>query len=336
MSELYKKSGVNLEAGYEGVRRIKNLVKDTKILGSISQIGAFSGCFDLSKYNLKNPMLLFSCDGVGTKIFYSFLSKKYNSIGIDLVAMCVNDLICQGGIPITFLDYIALENNDPEVVEQIASGICKGCIIAGCELIGGETAEMNKLYKKDEFDVAGFSCGILEKEDLITGLDIKKGDILIGIKSSGLHSNGYSLVRKIIDDNKINVFNNNGFDKPLIEELLTPTRIYVKDILDIKNKVKIKGMSNITGGGFYENIPRMYKDGLGAYIDLSEFNTPKIFTFLEKLGNVDKKQMYNVFNMGIGFVLCVDKKDKDFVLENLADSIEIGYITDTNKVEIKL
>ncbi len=312
----YKEAGVDVHAGYETVRLIKDSVKKTYIKGVMSDIGGFGGMFALDKDEYEEPILVSGTDGVGTKLMIAFMTDKHDTIGEDAVAMCVNDVICQGAKPLFFLDYIATGKLEPTKAADIVKGIANGCVKSGCALIGGETAEMPGLYSDGEYDVAGFCVGIVDKKKIINGSTIKEGDILIGIPSSGIHSNGYSLVRKIFFDHKN--YNVNDYVEELGctlgETLITPTRLYPKLILDLISKFEIKGMSNITGGGFYENIPRMFPEGLTADIETKNINVLPIFKLMQKEGNVDIDEMYGTFNMGIGMVLAVDKNNADDII----------------------
>ncbi len=306
----YEKAGVSLLAGYESVDRIKKHIKRTENKGVISKIGSFGGMFDISDYNYKSPILVSGTDGVGTKLEIAKLLNKYDTIGVDLVAMCVNDIVAQGAKPLYFLDYIAVEKNIPENIEKIVSGICDGLQNCGCALIGGETAELPGLYPKGGFDLAGFVTGIVEKDKIINGSLVESGDLIIGLESSGVHSNGYSLVRKIIRDNNLKyneIYKELNNEKTLGEVLLTPTKIYVNEILSLLEKIQVNGIAHITGGGFYENIPRAL-NGLGFSIKKTSFEVSSIFNFLKKIGNLDEDEMYNFFNMGIGMVLVINKK----------------------------
>ncbi len=312
----YKEAGVDVHAGYETVRLIKDSVKKTYIKGVMSDIGGFGGMFAMDKNEYEEPILVSGTDGVGTKLMIAFMTDKHDTIGEDAVAMCVNDVICQGAKPLFFLDYIATGKLEPTKAADIVKGIANGCVKSGCALIGGETAEMPGLYSDGEYDVAGFCVGIVDKKKIINGSTIKEGDILIGIPSSGIHSNGYSLVRKIFFDHKN--YNVNDYveelDCTLGEALITPTRLYPKLILDLISKFEINGMSNITGGGFYENIPRMFPEGLTADIETKNINVLPIFKLMQKEGNVDIDEMYGTFNMGIGMVLAVDKNNADDII----------------------
>ncbi len=342
MSDKYREAGVDLEAGYESVRRIKSHVARTKTMGAIDSIGAFGGMFDLSKYGFQEPVLVSGTDGVGTKLMIAFEADKHDTIGIDAVAMCVNDVLVQGALPMFFLDYIAVGKNHPQVIEQIVKGVADGCVQAECALIGGETAEMPDMYDEHHYDLAGFCVGAVDRSRLLDGQKITAGDVLIGLPSSGCHSNGFSLIRKVLlKDAKLDLqatFEELG-GKTLAEELLTPTRIYVKAIKHLLDKVDIKGMSHITGGGFYENVPRMLKEGQGVRIDLNSYPSKPIFDLIARCGNIGKQEMCNVFNMGIGFILAVDPGDVEKVQQLLAEidepSYVIGEVTDTGSVDLQ-
>lgn len=342
MSDKYREAGVDLEAGYESVRRIKSHVARTKTMGAIDSIGAFGGMFDLSKYGFQEPVLVSGTDGVGTKLMIAFEADKHDTIGIDAVAMCVNDVLVQGALPMFFLDYIAVGKNHPQVIEQIVKGVADGCVQAECALIGGETAEMPDMYDEHHYDLAGFCVGAVDRSRLLDGQKIATGDVLIGLPSSGCHSNGFSLIRKVLlKDAKLDLqatFEELG-GKTLAEELLTPTRIYVKAIKHLLDKVDIKGMSHITGGGFYENVPRMLKEGQGVRIDLNSYPSKPIFDLIARCGNISKQEMCNVFNMGIGFILAVDPGDVEEVQQLLAEidepSYVIGEVTDTGSVDLQ-
>jgi len=327
MANAYQKAGVNIEAGYEAVEKIKKHTKRTMRAGVMGQLGGFGGAFDLSELNLKEPVLVSGTDGVGTKLKLAFMMDRHDTIGIDCVAMCVNDIVVQGAEPIYFLDYVALGKAVPDKIEQIVSGIADGCEKAGCALIGGETAEMPGLYEVDEYDLAGFSVGACEKSQIITGEHIQEGDVLIGLASSGIHSNGYSLVRKIFLEDQ-------GFSldaelpelsNKLGEELLKPTRIYVKSILAALQDFEIKGMSHITGGGFIENIPRMLPEGFGVVIEKGTWPILPIFQALKKYGKLDEDEMYNIFNMGIGFVVAVRSDDAESAIRFFVEQGEKAY-----------
>ncbi len=328
MSLSYKDSGVDKEAGYKEVKLIKEMVKKTYIPGVLSDIGGFSGLFQLDTKEYKEPVLVSGTDGVGTKLKIAFMMDKHDTIGQDCVAMCANDIACQGAKLLFFLDYIATGKLIPEKMASIVEGVANGCKLAGCALIGGETAEMPGFYKEDEYDLAGFCVGIVDKDRIITGENIKEGDMLIGLPSSGIHSNGYSLVRKIVFEKKkmdVDTYIPE-LGKTLGEELLIPTRIYVPVVLDLIEKFNIKGISHITGGGFYENIPRMLPEGFTAHIDTSPIQVPVIFHLLQQWGNIDQREMYSTFNMGVGMVLAVDKDELDSIAEHLRSRGESFYI----------
>lgn len=332
MSNVYKQAGVDVEKGYEAVERMKKHIAKTTRPEVLGGIGSFAGLFELSKFNYKEPVLVSGTDGVGTKLMLAFAMDKHDTVGIDLVAMCVNDIVAQGAQPLFFLDYIGCGKNDPEVIEQIVAGVSEGCVQAGAALIGGETAEMPGMYKEDEYDLAGFAVGIADKSKLITGETIKEGDVIIGISSSGIHSNGYSLVRKVIEGLDLNE-KYEGLSEPLGEALLRPTKIYAKQIATVKEKVEIKGIAHITGGGFYENFPRVLPKGLGVELDRSKWEVPEIFTFIQEKGNIKTEEMYGVFNMGLGMALFVAKEDAEKVLAILQEAKETAQIvgTVTNK-----
>ena len=342
MSNKYREAGVDLEAGYESVRLIKSHVQRTKVLGAVDSIGAFGGMFDLSLLKMKEPVLVSGTDGVGTKLMIAFEVDKHDTIGIDAVAMCVNDVLVQGAMPIFFLDYLAVGKNYPEKIEQLVKGVADGCVQSECALIGGETAEMPDMYDINHYDIAGFCVGAVDKCNLLNGQKVEAGNVLIGLPSSGCHSNGYSLVRKVLlKDAKLDLKQYyEEFGKTLGEELLTPTKIYVKTIKHLlQSDTDIKGMCHITGGGFFENVPRMLKEGQGVSINVKSFPRPTIFDFIKETGNIDEKEMYNVFNMGIGFMLAVDKKDVEEVMNKLKEINEeayiIGEVTDSGEVDLK-
>ena len=327
MAQSYEKAGVNLEAGYEVVRRIKKHVASTSRLGVMGNIGAFGGMFDLSALNVKEPVLVSGTDGVGTKLKLAFEMDKHDTIGVDAVAMCVNDVLAQGAEPLVFLDYVAVGHNEPQKIEAIVSGVADGCRQAGCALVGGETAEMPGMYSEGEYDIAGFTVGVVEKSKLIDGSKVRAGDVLVGIASSGVHSNGFSLVRKILADNCLDLHKvyPELSNKLLGEVLLTPTKIYVKALKPLFAEHLIKGVAHITGGGFIENIPRMIPDGLAASINLDSFPVPPIFDVIERAGDVDHMEMFNIFNMGIGMVLAVDSSKAQATLDLLKANGETAY-----------
>ncbi len=330
-SESYKAAGVDVTAGYKAVELMKSHVARTKIDGVISGIGGFGGLFAPNLKGMEEPVLVSGTDGVGTKLKLAFLLDKHNTIGIDAVAMCVNDVVCGGAQPLFFLDYIACGKNVPEKIADIVSGIADGCVKSGCALVGGETAEMPGFYPIDEYDVAGFCVGMVDRPKIVDGSKLEAGNVLIGLRSSGVHSNGFSLVRKVfgIDSNTINN-TYDELDKPLGETLLTPTKIYVKPILALMNEVEVKAVSHITGGGFYENIPRMLKDGLTAKINKSAVPVLPIFKVIQRVGDISEHDMFNTFNMGIGMIAAVDKNDVYKALEVLGangeDAVVLGEV----------
>ena len=341
MAQSYEKAGVNLEAGYEVVRRIKKHVASTSRLGVMGNIGAFGGMFDLSALGVKEPVLVSGTDGVGTKLKLAFAVDKHDTIGIDAVAMCVNDVLAQGAEPLVFLDYVAVGRNEPRKIEAIVAGVAEGCRQAGCALVGGETAEMPGMYAEGEYDIAGFTVGVVEKSRLIDGSKVRVGDVLVGIASSGVHSNGFSLVRKIVDDNGLDLRKvyPELSQKMLGEELLTPTRIYVKQVLEVIRRCDVHGISHITGGSFDENIPRILREGQGIWIDEGSWEILPVFAFLEKYGRVPHREMFNIFNMGIGMVIALDASEAPLAIELLAAQGEraavIGRVTDTEGVVIE-
>ena len=314
----YRNSGVDIEAGYKSVELMKKFVKNTVRPEVMGGIGGFSGAFTAAAFkDMEHPVLLSGTDGVGTKLKLAFLMDRHDTVGIDCVAMCVNDVACAGGEPLFFLDYIACGKNIPEKIATIVSGVAEGCIQSGASLIGGETAEMPGFYPEDEYDLAGFAVGVCDEKDLITGADLKAGDVLVGIASTGVHSNGFSLVRKIFDMTKESL--DTYYDElggTLGEVLLTPTRIYVKALKSVKDAgVRIHACSHITGGGFYENVPRMLKDGVKAVIRKDSYPVPPIFRLMAKKGEVEEHVMYNTYNMGIGMVIALDAADVDKAME---------------------
>ena len=325
----YKKAGVDIEAGYKSVELMKGYVKETMREEVLGGLGGFSGAFSLKKIKeMDDPVLLSGTDGVGTKIKLAFLLDKHDTIGIDAVAMCVNDVACAGGEPLFFLDYIACGKNIPEKIAAIVKGVAEGCKQSDAALIGGETAEHPDLMPEDEYDVAGFAVGVVDRKDMIDGSTIKAGDVLIGVASTGVHSNGFSLVRKVFEMTKESL--ETYYDElgmTLGEALLTPTRIYVKMMKSIKNAgVKVKGCSHITGGGFYENIPRMLPDGIKAVVKKDSYDIPPIFPLMQKTGEIEDKMMYNTFNMGLGMVLAVDPADAEATLKAIEASGEKAWI----------
>ena len=328
MPKAYENAGVSVEAGYEVVKRIASHVARTKRPGVVGGIGGFGGLFDLASLGYREPVLISGTDGVGTKLMVAKMAGKHDTIGIDCVAMCVNDIAAQGAQPLFFLDYIACGKNDPALLEQVVSGVADGCVQAEAGLIGGETAEMPGMYDEDEYDLAGFAVGVAERSAIVDGSGIAQGDVLIGLPSSGVHSNGFSLVRKAL-------FEQAGYDADtrldaldgatLGEVLLTPTRIYVKALAPLFKAGVVKGVAHITGGGFIENIPRMIPDGLAAHIELGSWPVPAIFDVIERAGAIEHAEMFNIFNMGIGMVLAVCEDDADRTMRLLAEANEPAY-----------
>ena len=341
MAQSYEKAGVNLEAGYEVVRRIKKHVKSTDRLGVMGNIGAFGGMFDLSALQVKEPVLVSGTDGVGTKLKLAFEMDKHDTIGIDAVAMCVNDVLAQGAEPLLFLDYVAVGHNEPHKIEAIVAGVAEGCRQAGGALVGGETAEMPGMYSDGEYDIAGFTCGVVEKSRLIDGSKVKVGDCLIGIASSGVHSNGFSLVRKVVKDAVLDLkeYYEELGGKMLGEVLLTPTRIYVKQVLEVIRNCDVHGISHITGGGFDENIPRILKEGQGVEIEMGSWEILPVFRFLEKYGKIASREMFNIFNMGVGMVIALDESEAEKAIEILRSHGEqatiIGRVVEGEGVTLK-
>lgn len=326
-SESYKAAGVDVTAGYEAVERMKTHVARTKIPGVLSGIGSFGGLFQPNLAGMKEPVLVSGTDGVGTKLRLAFLMDKHDTIGIDCVAMCVNDVICCGAQPLFFLDYLAVGKNFPERVAQIVSGVADGCVQSNCALIGGETAEMPGFYPEEEYDLAGFCVGMVDKEKMIDSSQMEAGDVILGLQSSGVHSNGFSLVRKIFNVNKETL--SQSYEElgcTLGESLLTPTRIYVRSILALLEKCQVKAISHITGGGFYENIPRMMKEGLTAKIKKASFPTLPIFDLIQKVGDVPEHDMYNTFNMGIGMAIVVPVAQAEEALAQLKSTGETAFV----------
>ncbi len=325
----YKNAGVDIEAGYKSVELIKKYVAETMRSEVLGGLGGFSGAFSLKAIkDMEDPILLSGTDGVGTKLKLAFLLDKHDTVGIDCVAMCVNDVACAGGEPLYFLDYIACGKNYPEKIALIVKGVAEGCKQAGCALIGGETAEMPGFYPEDEYDLAGFAVGVADRKDMVTGESIKSGDVLVGIASSGVHSNGFSLVRKVFQMNADNLIRyNSELGKPLGEALIEPTKIYVKALKSVKEAgIVIKGCSHITGGGFYENIPRMLPDGTCAKVRKDSYEVPAIFKLLQSTGKIEDHVMYNTYNMGVGMVLALDPTDADAAIRALDAAGEKAYV----------
>ncbi len=326
-SESYKAAGVDITAGYTAVELMKKHIKRTLTDGALSDIGGFGGLFELDLTGIKRPVLVSGTDGVGTKLKIAFLMDKHDTVGIDCVAMCVNDVIACGAKPLFFLDYIAVGKNVPTRVEQLVAGVAEGCVQAGAALIGGETAEMPGFYAPDEYDLAGFTVGVVDKDKIINNDNMTEGDVIIALPSSGIHSNGFSLVRKVLDveGRNLSVYVEE-LSETLGEALLTPTKIYVKPVLAVCDSVTVKSVSHITGGGFYENIPRGLKAGFAAKIDKSAVKTPPIFDILQKTGDIPERDMFNTFNMGVGLCLTVSKNDADRTIEILKSHGEDAYV----------
>ena len=341
MAISYKDSGVDVERGYKAVELMKKHVQSTFNENVLGDIGSFGGFYSIAGEKMEQPVLVAGTDGVGTKLKYAFLANRHDTIGIDAVAMCVNDIVCQGAKPLFFLDYFATGKLSPETVATVVSGVAEGCRQAGCALIGGETAEMPGFYPDGEYDLAGFAVGIVDKKDVINGKTIEAGDALVGIASSGIHSNGYSLVRRLFGDSA-NSHDLDRYDDRLkdnvLNVLLTPTKIYVKSVLALISEVKVKGIAHITGGGFIENIPRIIPKGLGIAIDTESYPLPRVFKALGELAGIEKRKMYNTFNMGIGLVLAVDPAiaaDVVKAAEELGEkAYVIGKVTGKEGVEL--
>ena len=331
-SESYKAAGVDITAGYKAVELMKSHIARTMTSGVVSDIGGFGGLFELDITNIKRPVLVSGTDGVGTKLKIAFIMDKHDTVGIDCVAMCVNDIICCGAKPLVFLDYIACGKNVPERIAAIVSGVAEGCVRAGCALIGGETAEMPGFYPEDEYDLAGYSTGVVDRDKILNNKAVKAGDVIIALPSSGVHSNGFSLVRKVFDVEKKDIKVPSEFlgGKSVGETLLAPTEIYVKPMLALFDEVTVKAVSHITGGGFYENIPRSIPDGFGAKIERSAVRVLPIFEMIQKVGGIDERDMFNTFNMGVGMSAVVNKEDADRALTilraNGVDAYIIGEI----------
>ncbi len=325
----YKSAGVDIEAGYRSVELMKEHVKKTMRPEVLGGLGGFSGAFSAAGFkDMEHPVLLSGTDGVGTKLKLAFLMDKHDTVGIDCVAMCVNDVACAGGEPLFFLDYIACGRNYPEKIAEIVKGVAEGCLQAGCSLIGGETAEMPGFYPEDEYDLAGFSVGVCDEKNIITGAEIEAGDVLIGMASSGVHSNGFSLVRKVfpMEREALNTYYDE-LGTTLGEALIKPTKIYVKALKSIREAgVRVRGCSHITGGGFYENVPRMLRDGIRAQIRKDSYEVPALFRLLAETGKIEEHMMYNTYNMGIGMVLAVSPADKDAALAAIASAGEKGFV----------
>jgi len=339
-SDSYRAAGVNIEAGYEGVKLMKKHVARTMIPGVVSDLGGFGGLFAPNLTGMKDPVLVSGTDGVGTKLRIAMLLDKHDTIGIDCVAMCVNDIICCGAKPLFFLDYIAIGKNDPEKVATIVSGVAEGCVQSGCALIGGETAEHPGMMPAEDYDLAGFSVGIVDREKVINPVSVKAGDVILALPSSGIHSNGYSLVRKVFNVERANLhLHSDALGCTLGEALLTPTTIYVKPVLAAIDAAEIHGISHITGGGFYENIPRVMPEGLCAKINKSAIKVPPIFQMLQSTGNIPERDMFNTYNMGVGMAVIVKAEDADRAMAsfraNGVDAYELGeVVTGEQKIEL--
>ncbi len=326
-SESYKKAGVDVTAGYKAVELMKAHIAKTMTPGAISGIGGFGGLFELDMTGIKKPVLVSGTDGVGTKLKIAFLMDKHTTVGIDCVAMCVNDIICCGAKPQFFLDYIAVGKNYPEKIAEIVSGVAEGCVQSGCALIGGETAEMPGFYPEDEYDLAGFAVGVVDKDKILKPDTQKAGDVLIAIKSSGVHSNGFSLVRNVFTVNEQNLKRHfSDLGTTLGDCLITPTKIYVKAVMNLLGKVQAKSISHITGGGFYENIPRSLPKNLSAKIERNAVQVLPIFDLIARTGNIPERDMFNTFNMGVGMIVCVDKNDADKAVAAINETGEEAYI----------
>ena len=343
MPKAYEEAGVSVEAGYEVVKRIKSHVARTNRPGVVGGIGGFGGLFDLASLGYKEPVLISGTDGVGTKLVVAKMANKHNTIGIDCVAMCVNDVICAGAKPLVFLDYIACGRNIPEKIAEIVKGVAEGCVQADCSLVGGETAEHPGMMPEDEYDLAGFTVGVVDKEKILSNETMKPGDVILALPSTGVHSNGFSLVRKIFDiDGNPDVLKTAPAElsgKTLGEALLAPTKIYVKPVLKVLEEVDVKGISHITGGGFYENIPRSLKKGCCARIKKEDVRTPALFHLMQKEGGISEHDMFNTFNMGVGMVLTVPAEQADKALEILhangePEAYRLGVIAEGEGVEL--
>lgn len=337
MAESYKQSGVDIHAGYEAVERMKKHVNRTMRKEVLGGLGSFGAAFDLSQLNMKQPVLVSGTDGVGTKLRLAIDADKHDTIGIDAVAMCVNDILTTGAMPLYFLDYLALNKVDPVIVEQIVKGVSDGCVQSECALIGGETAEMGDMYHTGDYDIAGFAVGAVEKQDYIDGANIAEGDVILGLASSGIHSNGYSLVRKIIKDNHLDLTAEFTDNKTLLETILEPTRIYVKQAKAVLARAQVNGMCHVTGGGFIENIPRVFPEGLYPEIDVTTIPKQPIFDLLQEKGQIDAMEMYNIFNMGIGFIFVVNAREVDSISSVIKEQFneevyQIGRVVAGSKV----
>ncbi|MBN8235751.1 phosphoribosylformylglycinamidine cyclo-ligase [Halobacillus kuroshimensis] len=333
MSQSYKQAGVDVEAGYEAVERMKKHVSRTMRKEVIGGLGAFAGLFDISGMSYNHPVLVTGTDGVGTKLKLAFELDRHDTIGVDVVAMCVNDIAAQGADPLLFLDYIACGKNDPARIEKIVKGIADGCEQSGAALVGGETAEMPGMYDAEEYDLAGFVVGMADKDKLVTGASVREGDVIIGLPSSGIHSNGFSLVRKLVKELDLEQVYP-GMEQPLGEVLLTPTVIYVDSVKKLRGTVDVKGLAHITGGGFYENLPRMLPEGFGAAVEQGSWDVPPVFRFLQEQGSIAEDEMYGVFNMGIGMAAVISKEEVEQALAACPEAKVIGRVTKGRGVEL--
>ena len=337
MSNAYEKAGVNLQSGYESIERIKKHIKRTERPEVLAGIGGFGSLFSLKDLHMEEPILVSGTDGVGTKILLAQQAEMYDTIGIDCVAMCVNDVLAQGALPLFFLDYLAVGNNDPVVVEQIVAGVAEGCVQSHAALIGGETAEMPDLYDEKEFDLAGFAVGIVDRQNILTPENVTAGDVLIGLPSNGIHSNGYSLVRKLFfKDHDWSFEDELPSGTKLIDELLKPTKIYVEDLMPLLEDELVHGVAHMTGGGFYENVPRMMTTDLRAEINIDGWETPEIFDVMQELGEISTKEMFNIFNMGIGMVIAVAPENIDAALEQLENAVVLGEVFEREAEEAEV
>ncbi len=328
-SASYAAAGVDITAGYKAVELMKQHVARTVIPGCMGGLGGFGGMFELDCTDMSHPVLISGTDGVGTKLKIAFMMNKHDTVGIDCVAMCVNDVVCAGAKPLIFLDYIACGKNVPERIADLVKGVSEGCVQAGCALVGGETAEMPGFYPEDEYDLAGFTVGAVDKSKILSNESMQEGDVLIALPSSGVHSNGFSLVRKVFDlenDPEVLTRYSDRLGKTLGEALLAPTRIYVKPVLAVMDKIQVKGVSHITGGGFYENMPRCMKKGLGVRIRKSDVRTPELFKLIAEVGGIPERDMFNTFNMGVGMMLVVAKQDADEAIRILKEQGEDAYL----------
>ncbi|WP_018659648.1 phosphoribosylformylglycinamidine cyclo-ligase [Allofustis seminis] len=336
-SSAYQKAGVDLVSGYEAVSRMKKHIARTHRPEVLSELGGFGGLFSLANLQMDDPILVSGTDGVGTKILLAQQSKRYHTIGIDCVAMCVNDVLAQGAFPLFFLDYLAVGKNSPQMIEEIVAGVAEGCVQAHCALIGGETAEMPDLYHAEEFDIAGFTVGAVDRQQMLLPDNVQEGDVLMGLKSSGIHSNGFSLVRKLFfKDHQWTLQDQLPSGKLLIDELLAPTKIYVEDMMPLLSKQLVQSVAHITGGGFYENLPRMLPAGLCAQVELSSWEIPEIFRIMQSLGAISTREMFHIFNMGMGLIFAIRPEDEAKVLEELPAATRIGQVIKASDEHVQL